>query len=173
MPSKKLVINGSALAFFSQFFYFYSPPWLCSVPILVQVILPLVYTVAKKSEDKHPYKVLYYAVATSVLYFFCFYSCTVVDPKDEGIYQTGFYTIDYSLTDLGKLLKKKRPTDTRVQWMLASAAFVPDGPHKIWTHESIIFAGSILVLLFFLTSFFWCNVFIIVKDFEFEQKYPT
>ena len=97
-----------------------------------------------------------FLIGTSLLLLIAFLvslrALTVRHPRGIALYQTGFRTARWSLTEAGQKDLDHLPSATPEDLMFMEAAFSTSGPTKIWRAWSIYAAGLIL-LAFYLGGF--------------------
>ncbi len=98
------------------------------------------------------------AILLLISYLVLLQICSVQPPAESGRtsrFQTGFWTLDWSLTDDGLDAKQRNPDDTPQDWMLDRSLFKRGGPEHLWKLWTIILAGSLEIVAFLSSFVLW------------------
>jgi hypothetical protein len=99
-----------------------------------------------------------WALLLLILYPLLFNFTTLDAPSGKRL-QIGFGMETWTLTDAGKDWVRAQPTITKGQMAASEAAFEQDRLAILWRTWSIYFAGSLLIVLYFLCFTLWTTGF--------------
>jgi hypothetical protein len=114
---------------------------------------------AKIASAKKGFDYILIAVFAGSLYGVLLPLLTVTPPSHSTFgqekYQTGFRTLDFSLTDEARAAKKQFDLRTSEDLMLAFGGYEPGATSLIWRPWTIQVAGLLLVAVFLTMFLFW------------------